>query len=912
MKKNLLILVILCTLFVSSIAIIQAKDNWNENLNSTILNSPKNSNETSPSSCYNLDGLPPVGNQVVAGSCYAWAAAYYYLTYLQWQEYGWDVNDPAHQCSPAFVYNLTNGGVDNGASEGVNARRDAFKVFETLGCATMADMPYDYRTYRDFPGEEAFRNGMRFRTLSTHYINTRSDSGIQELKNHLLEGNIAVLGVFGFSNLDNIRLFNNVYCVSQISGSRLYWHEVTVIGFDDNLMTADGVGAFRLVNEWGTGWGDQGFFWMSYEAVKSIRTSYGYAMYATDRIGYEPTLAARIQVQHTDRYNLIYRAGFGSTESPDTVQTFFDFNPMSLATGVPYPPSAIVIDLTDMAGLISSDNPNTIFLSVHDKRADNSHSGVMESLMIEDLTRKLCAISPDTPVPITDSGVDEVAKTILDYSLSPPQNLSAELDALNGEVLLSWISPIDVTGLNDYGIYQNGRLIDSTTSLNYQAELPDPGYHRYCVSARFSTGESLQSMATLFRPIPYGIPFSDGFETCLIGWIQAGISGIKAKIVDAPNYEGDHAVEMQTNESDYAAIARVFEPIEGAVFETWFNLESYPIPGQGFGAGAWLSNQQGDLLGAFINNNGNPGCLYPSSSQQPNIEILDSTVTVNLNQWYKHKIWYYNGKLHTMLLDENWNVLLNKITNFQDVQISQAGLIAWGLNGGWNYFDNYSIQECNGYQFEHFTPVNPTSQPYALIITDASLADDSLQAGDEIAVFDNDLCVGAVTVVGRWPIELNAWQKVGDNLGFIPENMMNFRVWSKQNNTEHYAAATFNVGNGTFSHGIFSRLSLIGGQIVSLQELNSSIPRDFFISPAYPNPFNSNTVLMLNLPQASDVEVTVYNIMGQKVVVLANDHFNAGRYRLTFDAKDLSNGIYFIQATIKGRMNEVKKVLLIK
>jgi C1A family cysteine protease len=213
--------------------------------------SHQNSNypvKMTPISWINLDGLPPVGDQVVAGSCFAWAAAYYYLTHLQWQEYGWDVNDPAHQCSPAFVYNLTNGGVDNGAWEGDSARHDAFELFEMMGCATMQDMPYHYTTYRDFPNEVSFRNGMQFRTLSTHHIESRTDSGLQVLKNHLQAGNLAVLGIYGYQNLNNINSYNNIYCHSQATGSRLYWHEVTIIGYSDTLVTADGVGAFRLVN----------------------------------------------------------------------------------------------------------------------------------------------------------------------------------------------------------------------------------------------------------------------------------------------------------------------------------------------------------------------------------------------------------------------------------------------------------------------------------------------------------------------------------------------------------------------------------------------------------------------------------------------------------------------------------------
>lgn len=77
-------------------------------------------------SCDNSVGLPPVGDQVVAGSCYAWAVAYYHGSYLQGQDYGWDLTDPAHQCSPAFVYNLTNGGRDNANYDGQQPRHDAF------------------------------------------------------------------------------------------------------------------------------------------------------------------------------------------------------------------------------------------------------------------------------------------------------------------------------------------------------------------------------------------------------------------------------------------------------------------------------------------------------------------------------------------------------------------------------------------------------------------------------------------------------------------------------------------------------------------------------------------------------------------------------------------------------------------
>jgi C1A family cysteine protease len=872
----------------------------------------RNANETSPASWDNLDGLPPVGNQVVSGSCYAWATAYYYLTYLQWQEYGWDVTDPAHQCSPALVYNLTNGGVDDGAWEGHNARADSFKVFETMGCATMADMPYSYRAYQTFPSEAAFRNGMRFRALSTHQITTRSDSGIQAIKDHLIAGKIAVLGIYGYNNLNNINSYNNTYCVSQTTGPRLYWHEVTVIGFDDSMATADGVGAFHLVNSWGTGWGDNGFFWMSYEAVKHTRTSYGYVMYATDRIGYEPSFTARIEVGHSDRYNLIYEAGFGDPNSPDTLLTFFDFHPMSLQVGVPYPEGAFVLDITDMENLIQHGSNNEIFLRIEDDRPNNGHAGVIKSLMIEDLPGELCASSLNIPIPILDASVGSEETVILDYSFSSPQNLNAVLDSLNGFVQLSWNAHTETFTLNAYRIYLDGRLVDSTSSPVYGHFLSLRGVHYYGVSALSNGNESPAAMTNVLwtGPSAFGIPFADDFENGFGGWYQIGSSGIPSVITEDPVYEGQYAAGIKTYPSDYTALLRDFPVTAGADVETWFFMEGYPsLEGV---CGSVLLAEGGMIFGTFFDGGGHPGYIYSISPYQLIPVQLDSILAVNLNEWYKQKIWCFNGKLQFMLLDNQSNVILNRVANIVDQNINQVGVFAQGLSGDWNYFDEFSIRQWNDLSLQHFAPVDPTDAPYALIINEASVDTGLLQTGDEIAVFDGDVCVGAVIVDGEWPLEMNSWEADSSGPGFVHGNMIRARIWRNQSNLEYETDITFEVGDGTFGNGIFSRLSLIATQVVAVQRDEAPVPKNFTISQPYPNPFNPTTTLEITLPEYSNVEVTVYNILGQKVAILADDHFDVGIHRFRFDAESLSSGIYFIHASVTGKISRIHKVLLVK
>ncbi len=92
----------------------------------------------------------------------------------------------------------------------------------------------------------------------------------------------------------------------------------------------------------------------------------------------------------------------------------------------------------------------------------------------------------------------------------------------------------------------------------------------------------------------------------------------------------------------------------------------------------------------------------------------------------------------------------------------------------------------------------------------------------------------------------------------------------------------------------------------------SSLPQAFSVSACYPNPFNSSTRLKVALPHAAVVEVQAVNVLGRKVARLASGRFPAGNHRVSFDANRLPSGIYFVQATVPGRLHVVRKVALIR
>ncbi|MBS4029736.1 MAG: choice-of-anchor D domain-containing protein [Ignavibacteriales bacterium] len=95
------------------------------------------------------------------------------------------------------------------------------------------------------------------------------------------------------------------------------------------------------------------------------------------------------------------------------------------------------------------------------------------------------------------------------------------------------------------------------------------------------------------------------------------------------------------------------------------------------------------------------------------------------------------------------------------------------------------------------------------------------------------------------------------------------------------------------------RLEIITGT----EETMESIPREFYVSPNYPNPFNPSTTLKYGIPFESDVSLSVYNILGEEVFTKQNSHSMPGWYSFDFNFDKFSSGVYFY--TFKA--NPVKK-----
>ena len=99
-------------------------------------------------------------------------------------------------------------------------------------------------------------------------------------------------------------------------------------------------------------------------------------------------------------------------------------------------------------------------------------------------------------------------------------------------------------------------------------------------------------------------------------------------------------------------------------------------------------------------------------------------------------------------------------------------------------------------------------------------------------------------------------------------------------------------------------------------DYENSRPTEYGLSQNYPNPFNPSTTISFNVPEASNVNITIYNMLGQEVAQVINRNYSAGFYSIDFDASDLTSGIYIYSIKANGQNGNnfvsTRKMILMK
>ncbi len=202
-----------------------------------------------------------------------------------------------------------------------------------------------------------------------------------------------------------------------------------------------------------------------------------------------------------------------------------------------------------------------------------------------------------------------------------------------------------------------------------------------------------------------------------------------------------------------------------------------------------------------------------------------------------------------------------------------------------------------------------TGLPYAIVMDIAETDLIRWSEGDEVAVFDEDLCVGAGIYDGTVRLTVTAWEGNPDFdiPGFTPGHPIRLMAYNQSHNLKSELLFTSLNGNIQFGQGDFAFGEISGANL---------FPATFELHQNFPNPFNPVTNIEYALPQDSRVTLTVYTLTGQQVTTLVNETRTAGYYRVQWYGTDdsgisMSSGIYFYHLKADG-FEQTNKMLLLK
>jgi hypothetical protein len=94
-------------------------------------------------------------------------------------------------------------------------------------------------------------------------------------------------------------------------------------------------------------------------------------------------------------------------------------------------------------------------------------------------------------------------------------------------------------------------------------------------------------------------------------------------------------------------------------------------------------------------------------------------------------------------------------------------------------------------------------------------------------------------------------------------------------------------------------------------EAEINAPNRYNLAQNFPNPFNPSTKISYSIPQAGDVSINIYSVVGELITTLINVKQEAGTYEAEFDASSLTSGIYFYTLT-SGEFSQTNKMILMK
>ena len=154
----------------------------------------------------------------------------------------------------------------------------------------------------------------------------------------------------------------------------------------------------------------------------------------------------------------------------------------------------------------------------------------------------------------------------------------------------------------------------------------------------------------------------------------------------------------------------------------------------------------------------------------------------------------------------------------------------------------------------------------------------------------------------------------GDTLEVIEFRAPNTTSWLNYGVWVHLEPGTNEIAvHGFWNWMNFDYIDVSNDAIASaVEDANLMLPSRVALSQNYPNPFNPTTTIRYQLPTQSDIDISIFNLLGEKVATLVSKKQIAGNYEIKWDASNFASGVYFYRLKTDKGFSEARRLVLLK